>query len=101
MYRKDNGTEQHQNIALSERQPVCDAEQLQPCHRKRHADPHADPRTLFQKDTEYRHHHDVQRRDEPCLSDRRILNPDLLQIARHKQCQATADATCQQRVAAI
>ena len=92
MYGEADRAQDHEQVAGGDREILLDAQQIGAGRRDHDADPDRQRDALFKQQAEQRHNHDIQRREEARLADRRELDADLLQTRRHAEREAAQHA---------
>ena len=99
--RKEDGTEEHNEIALAHTALPCHAEKIHSHTAEQNPCPHGKPRLLAEENADDRGENDVERRDKGRLTRRGVLNADLLTDGSGAEKDALQGSRCQKLLVAV
>ena len=101
MYGKAQRTQNDKQVARRDGEALLHAQQIRARRCNNNTHPNRCGHAFFEEQTEYRHNHDVKRRQKPGLAHCRKADAELLQIRGHGKCRAAQHAAHPQGLAAL
>lgn len=101
MYGKAQRTQNDEQVTRRDGEALLHAQQIRARRCNNNAHPNRCGHAFFEEQTEYRHNHDVKRRQKPGLAHCRKADAELLQIRGHGKRRAAQHAAHPQGLAAL